>query len=292
MSELGYYAFKEASKHKDYILIAHAHGAACQFSLKRIIRLYFKKSIRKYTTYMFVCSIKVGNWMFGKHNRNKFIMMNNAIKTNEFLYSDKNRFLKRQELGIREDQFVLGHVGRLTYPKNHSFLLEIFRTVKNRIDNAVLLLVGKGELEKELRYKAKKLGIEKDVIFAGIREDVNKIYSAMDVFVFPSISEGLPVSVVEAQASGLPCILSDAITTQVKLTDLVQYLSLTTSTDVWAEKILDIKLNKNINCRKKDMKDIIKKSGFDIESNAKWLEEFYLNCYEKRRYDYSTDTFI
>ena len=167
---------------------------------------------------------------------------------------------------------VIGHVGRLTAVKNHRFLLEIFEQILKKNSQARLLLVGGGELDHEIHTLVAEKGLQDSVIFTGIRSDVNCMMQAMDVFVFPSIFEGLPVTLVEAQTAGLPCVISDCIPKEsILVNDLVDAVSLAESAEKWADLVLKL-----AHQPKRDTQDLIKAKGFDIAENARWLEEFYL----------------
>lgn len=264
---------KYAKKNNVPVRIAHAHSSSQTKDSKYLLKLLFKKNILKFSTQLFACAEMAGKWMF---NTSKFVVLNNAIDTHQYIYNPEVRTKIRNELCIGKDKLVIGHVGRFAVPKNHKLLLEIFAEIlKNEFD-AVLLLVGDGELRTELETKAKHLGILEKTIFTGLREDVNEILQAMDVFVFPSIYEGLPVSLVEAQAAGLPCIISDKVPMECKKTKLVYQMNLTDSTELWANRIVELSKKTRVNTY-----EDIKKAGFDIVENAKWLENFYQDAYDK-----------
>ena len=158
---------------------------------------------------------------------------------------------------------MVGHIGRFMTQKNHAFLLDIFNQIYTQNNNAVLLLVGTGELQAQIKEKIKALGLEKNVIFTGVRSDVPQLLSAMDVFVFPSFYEGMPNTVIEAQATGLPCVIADTITSEADITGLVKYLSLSDSADKWAETAFELAKSE-----RKDTKEEFIKNKYDIESVA------------------------
>jgi len=197
-------------------------------------------------------------------------MIPNAVDTKKFAYNEEIRRQMRESLGINDDAIVCGHVGRLHPAKNHIFLLEVFRDFLKVQSNAILLLVGDGELRAEIEEKITSLGIDKSVMMLGSRGDVSELLQAMDIFVFPSRWEGLPVTVVEAQASGLPCFISDTITKDVNTSSLVEYIPIDNGTQIWVDKLASADLTR------KDVIEDIKKSGFDIEDSAKKLSEFYM----------------
>ncbi len=250
------------------VRIAHAHSSSQTKDSKYLLKLLFKRKIAKVATDLFACGEKAGQWMFGT---DCFHVLNNAIKSQDYTYSKEMYSQKRQELNIPEEAFVIGHVGRFAPPKNHDFIIDVFDEVKKQNPNAYLLLVGDGELRVGIKEKAEKLGLKNSVCFAGLRSDVNELLQAMDVFLFPSIYEGLPVSIVEAQAAGLPCFISDKVPIECKKTDLVQQFSLETSAKEWADSILKVDIT-----NRRDTSDEIKQAGFDIVENAKWLENYYI----------------
>ena len=207
----------------------------------------------------------VGRWMFKNHS---FVIMRNAINTEKFVYDPEIAKRQKESLGI-EDKFVLGHVGRFNFQKNHEFLIEIFNEVCKENANTVLLLVGTGELEENIHKKVRNLGLHEKVKFLGVREDIPELMQAMDVFVFPSLFEGLPVTLVEAQAAGLPCVVSDTITKEIDITNNVKFLDINGKTYEWAKDIIKKKE------RKKEAYHMLEKAGFDIKNNAEWLVEQY-----------------
>ena len=212
-------------------------------------------------------STEAAEYNFGKRQveKGKVHILNNGIPIEKFLFSEEKRLLKRKELGL-EDNFVVGHVGRFMTQKNHMYLLDIFKSIKNRIPNAVLVLVGDGELRKSVEKRAKELEIEEAVRFLGVRADVPELFMAMDIKIFPSFFEGMPNTVIEAQGTGLPCIISDTITREADITGLVTYMSIEDSPEEWAEKCVDIK--KQYRQRKNTREDFVK-AQYDIDSVVK-----------------------
>ena len=250
--------------------IAHAHSASQDKNLKYLIKVIAKKNIKKYSDQLFACGDEAGKWMF---ETDDFKVINNAIDTDLYTYNKEKSLEVRRKLGI-EGKFVVGHVGRFNYPKNHKFIVDVFDEVQKIEPDSVLMLVGDGDLRVEIEDKVKALGLEDKVKFMGVRSDVNDLMQAMDVFLFPSLYEGLPVTMVEAQASGLKCIISDKVPTECALTDNVQVVKLEDSPKIWANQVLEYK-----NYERRNTKPDIEKANFDIKANAKWLQEFYLNKY-------------
>ena len=277
MSELGYFAFKEAIRHNVPVRICHAHNAPVFSSetviekLKRIPRELLARQMRKFSTDYFTCSQVAGEWLFGKNNCERLIFMRNAIDAQAFAYNSTQALRVKEDFGWT-DKFVIGHVGRFCPQKNHDFLIDIFTIFHSKYPNSILALVGSGELQGKIQGKVKNLGLDKAVCFLGNRADMPNIYQAFDVFLFPSFYEGLPVSLIEAQASGLPCVISDTISDQTRLTTAYYPVSLKEKPEQWAAK-----LEKCMTMSRTDTTAIIKNSGFDISNNAEWLVNFYLN---------------
>lgn len=238
--------------------------------VNRLARLLFLR----YVDVMIAPSDLAAEYTFGKRmvKKGKVHFLKNAINLNEFSYSEDFRKEIRQELGLK-DEFLIGHIGRFAEQKNHRFLIDIFEKVLKDIPEAKLLLVGEGELRKDIERYVSEKNIQDSVIFAGIRKDIAKILSAMDVFVLPSLYEGMPNVIVEAQATGLPCVIADTITREADLTGLVEYLSLD-DTKQWSVEICDLSRNGKTRIKqKKRMQD----AGYDIQEEVqKFLK--YMNC--------------
>ena len=217
-------------------------------------------------THLFACSKSAGQWMFGQSDVQ---VLPNAINAVQYEFDDKIRYKIRNQLGV-EGSYVLGHVGRFSSVKNHTFLIDVFEQLKKVETNVKLLLVGDGEKYSDIQEKVKNKGLSENVIFLGLRSDVNLIMQAMDVFLLPSLYEGLPVTMIEAQAAGLPCIISDRVPIECKITDLVYQVALDESLEVWVEKILGLK-----KVKRESITKIIKVSGYDIYESVKVLQEFY-----------------
>lgn len=277
MSELGYYAFVEAKKQGVPIRICHAHSAPNNVDMKTMVREYFKYRMRPYMTQMFMCGLKSAIWLFGEDKRDRFIMQNNAIDANKFSYNINQLQQIRKELNV-ENKFIIGHVGRFEKAKNHTFLIDIFYEVYRKNPNSVLVLIGGGTLENKIKAKVSKLGLDEAVQFLGVRDDIHRITQAFDVFIFPSLYEGLGIVLIEAQAAGIHCITSDKVVPiEAKVTDLLEYVSLRKDANVWADKALQYKDG----YQRKNTYDEIVQAKYDIIDNAKWLEKFYLNVYRE-----------
>lgn len=251
------------------VRIAHSHNASQDKDLKYPIKLFYKQFIPKYATDLFACGQNAGKWMFGGK---PFRILNNAVDTAVYVHNPEISRRVRQELGIEEEAFVVGHVGRFCPQKNHTFLLEIFSQIAVQDSLARLLLVGDGTLRPAIEQKAASLGLTHKIIYTGVRSDVPALLQAMDVFVFPSLYEGLPVTMVEAQAAMLHCHISDTIPAECVITDLVYRHSLQSSPAEWATSVLSASRSYD----RVATKDILL-AGFDIKENAHWLEAFYLS---------------
>lgn len=260
------YPLRAAKKYGVPVRIAHSHSTSEEKKdLKYLIKLYSKRKIPVYATDLFACSQKAGKWMFGNRD---FTMMKNAIDCEKYLYNESIALEVKKELGI-EGKFVVGHVGRFSIPKNHKFLIDIFRQIYTQNPNAVLLLVGEGVLMDEIKQKVKEYQLEQAVKFLGLRDDVERIMQAMDVFVFPSLYEGLGIVAIEAQVAGIPCIVSESIPQEAKITNNLSFLNVESSAKNWAQKVLEV------NKPKEQQIDLIEKSGYDIKKNSQWLLEKY-----------------
>jgi glycosyltransferase involved in cell wall biosynthesis len=260
-----------AKKNGIQVRILHSHNTGLSKGeyVHKVLHVLHQKQLQELATDYFACSYEAGNWMFGK-DKVEFEYIKNGIESQPFIYNKIVREKYREELGLK-DQVVLGHIGRFTFAKNHTFLLDIFYELHKISNQFSLLLIGKGELEEEIHKKACELNIDKKVIFLGERADIPQLLQAMDMIVFPSIYEGLPVTLIEAQAAGLHCIVADTVTKQVNISTLIEYVSLHKSASAWAEIICNSLQYKRVN-----QLENLKSSGFDIKETAEWIQKFYL----------------
>lgn len=275
LEERSYFALKEAKKLGVPVRISHSHNRPLGFDLKLIMRYYFRFMLKYYNTHMFSCGVEAGDWLYGKKNRDKVIVMNNAIDAKAYTYDAEKAKAMRETLGVTGKK-VIGHVGRFFAQKNHPFLIDIFYEIHKKDKDTVLLLVGGGELDdclkNEMKQKVDDLGLEECVQFLGVREDVANVMQAFDLFLLPSLFEGLPVTMVEAQASGLPCVISDKVPIQCDITGNVKVVALEDGPKKWADVALEFMKG----FERKDSFDKVSTAGFDIKENAKWLQEFYV----------------
>ena len=247
--------------------IVHIHNTTCTH---KIIHKIFLPYFRKHVTDGIACSVAAGNWIYGENN---FTVLNNAIDICKYNYRLEDRIKIRNKLNI-EGEIVIGNVGKLITQKNHAFALDVFSHFLKKEPTAKLVLVGGGELQKSLEAKAIALGIEKNVIFCGMVDNAQEYYSAFDCMLFPSLWEGLPLSLIEAQATGLGCVASDVITDEVNMGGVIR-LGLNESVEKWVECLKKtISLNRQANLF--EYRSNIERRGFDIKKNAAVLERLYL----------------
>lgn len=248
-------------------LIAHSHnGNGYSPIINGLFRLLLNRSSNK----KLACSNVAAKWLFGKAAK-EAVIINNGIDTDRFSFNVEKRNRIRKVYGIA-NEYVIGHVGRFSEQKNHEKILEIFIEVKKYVTNTKLLLVGGGEKEEMIRQLVKKLSIEDAVIFAGKQMEIEAYYSAFDVFLMPSLYEGLPIVGIEAQSSGLSCYFSDRIDKQIMITDRAKMLPLNSSSSVWAEAIIN---EKQLEQERLKYAKIIDDKGYSINSTIKILEVIY-----------------
>ena len=195
-------------------------------------------------------------------------VLNNAVNVEEFKYDLKIRNEIRNELHA-ENKLVIGHIGRFNKQKNHEFLIDIFKALHEKQPNSMLVMVGEGDLKPLIEKKVANLGLSSHVKFLGVRSDISNIMQGMDLFLFPSLFEGLPVVLVEAQAAGLKCIVSDTITKETDVSGRLEFVSLNQSPEGWADKILASPYEHS------DTAELLRQNGYDTVTMAKWLAEYY-----------------
>lgn len=249
----------------------------CHRAFVGIFNVVFLLKAQNFSTALSACGKDAAIWMWGKkaYNNGNVHIMTNAIDTKRFEYSAEKRNEIRAELGL-EGKFVIGNVARLSYQKNHEFLIEVFAEIRKVRDDAFLMLVGRGELEEEIRNQVACSGLSDSVLFMGARDDVPDLLNAMDVFVLPSSFEGLPVALVETQSNGLPTYASDSITKEIAISDCISYLPL--EKKCWANAILKMKLQPAR--RREEYSKVVLDAGYDINREASKLEGYYNELYE------------
>jgi glycosyltransferase involved in cell wall biosynthesis len=252
--------------------IAHSHNTSSEGSwIAKLYKEYAGYHLLQNATHYVACSQKAANWLFKKQATDS-ILLKNAIESTKFKFSTDKRNKIRNELNISEDCFVLGHIGRFNLQKNHSFLIDIVNQVVQSHQKVLLLLAGDGEQRHIIQQKVNSLGIQQHVRFLGIREDVHHLLQAFDVFVFPSHHEGLPVTLIEAQGAGLPCLISEHITREVDMgLGAVRYLPITTTTP-WINELTTLRSQQK---RYENSDQVLRENGYDISSSAKMAETLY-----------------
>lgn len=261
------------------VRIAHNHSTTNKKEWKKnLLKQVFRPFIKFFATDYFACTEHAGRWAFGnkKFKKGKVNVLNNAIELDKFQYDSKVRKIRRKELKIKDSTLVVGHAGRFVAQKNHSFIIDIFNEVHKINDDSVLLLVGQGPLMNQIKEKVKKLKLEDSVIFLGQRNDINELYQVFDVFLFPSLYEGLGIVLIEAQCSGLPCFASTEVPSIANVTGNLDFVDLDCSPEIWATFILNSADRTN---RKSYIKEISDK-GYNIKVENKKLEDYYLKYYK------------
>lgn len=253
------------------VTVAHARNAGVDKGLKGIATRFFRRNLVQKADYCFACSVLAGTDVFGEEamRRGKVKIIHNAIDAGRFTYDPAKRVKARAKLGLTE-QLVIGHVGRFDYQKNHPYLIDIFAKLCGLRQDAVLLLLGEGSGMEEAKAKCHMLGIAEKVRFLGNQKHPEDYYQAMDIFLLPSLYEGLPGVLVEAQAAGLRCYVSDTVTREAKATDLVTYLSIEQPAKEWAKRI-----DAGASYDRSDTYQIMKDAGFDVEAQAAGYRMFY-----------------
>lgn len=254
------------------VCILHNHSTSSPGETKRNIMKYILRPFaRFFANHYLACSQLAAVWMYGKDlaDSGKVTVINNAIDLSKYAFHPEKRKTLRKALGLG-DEFVVGHVGRFMFQKNHAFLLDAFAAALKKKPHMVLLLIGDGQLRPKMEEKAQQLGIGAQVKFLGIRSDVQDLYNVMDLFILPSHYEGLPVVGVEAQANGLSCLFSTAVTRETKLTKNAVFFDLSQGAERWAEKIVSCTGERNL-----EVEQEMREAGFDIDASALKLEHMY-----------------
>lgn len=274
MNALNVFPLGEAKKAGISVRISHSHSTAGKGeTVKNAAKAILKTQANRYPTERFACSKFAGEWLFGKDE--PFTVVYNAIDLQRFSFSVEARAEARAGLGLVGDEFVIGHVGRFMPQKNHRFLLEAFEQVVKRLDDVVLVLVGTGEAEALAESWVREHGLQAKVRFLGQRDDVNRLYQAFDVFALPSLYEGLCLVGVEAQAAGLPCLLSDRITREVDVTGTCEFLPIN-DPKVWADALCALEPKTDVERSATDRSDF---ANYDIVKQGQWLTDKYLRLF-------------
>lgn len=249
-----------------FVALRSCNAPTCLSMKDKVVHTVLRPLLNVVTDVKIAPSMLAAEFTFGKRCAKKEVhLLNNGVDLNVYHFDSAGRDAIREEFGLK-DSFVVGHVGRFHKQKNHKYLLEVFSEIKKLRSDAKLMLIGVGELEEDIRSWVTELNLDSSVIFTGLRFDIPQLLSAMDVFVFPSLHEGMPNTVIEAQATALPCIIADTITREADITGLVHYLPLEESTEIWARIALDA-----VNPAREDTSAYFIQQGYDIQRSAKKL---------------------
>ena len=262
------------------IRISHSHFAYAPQNIKTII---YRKLGNLFSNKYMACSVDAAHYLFGKRI-GKVYILKNAINLEKFEFSNITRQTVRKNLNI-ENHFVIGNVGRFIEQKNHNFLIDIFHEIVKIRKDSVLLLIGDGDLEGEIKEKVKKTGINDKVIFLGSRNDVNELMMAMDLFLFPTLFEGLGIVLLEAQLSGLSCVCSNRLPQDVRITNNITFLDLNENINDWVNECVK---EKKINRNSIDL-SLFTKAGYNIENESKQLKQYYDNLLKGDKKDEKTN---
>ena len=279
INTLSVFPLRAAKKAGVPVRIAHSHSTTNKSEKKKnLLKQVLRPFSKVFATDYMCCSELAGRWLFGdkEYNKGNVYLLNNAIDLDKFKYDEKIRIKKRKELNIENDTLVIGHIGRFVAQKNHTFLIDIFNELHKKKKNSILLLIGQGPLMDEIKQKVEMLGLLDYVKFLGQRDDVNELYQAFDVFCLPSLYEGLPVVGVEAQATGLLCVLSDDMTKETKVLNSTKFISLNASPVEWAENILCGVKNYERGNTYKEMTT----KNFNIKTETQNLEKYYSKLFD------------
>lgn len=274
MGARGLFTMYYAKKAKVKKRVAHSHIAYEDITkLKRCFDIMLSRMAKKNATHLFACGKEAGKYMWGKRcsQKGKIKIMTNAVDTKAYEFSSDLRELKRKELGV-EEKLVIGIVGRLSEQKNYPFLFKAYKELLQIRKDVVLVIVGRGLEEEKIRESAKQLEINDNIMFLGVRKDVPELLNAFDLFVLPSLYEGLPVVLIEAQANGLRQLVSDRVTNEMDITDLIEFLSIENTARLWAEKMAACCDNVE---KRKVYRQQVADAGYDIKIASKKMEEFY-----------------
>lgn len=259
------------------LTIAHSHNTSNGVGFRAKVKAYLQKNIPQFTDVFIGCSTEAGQWLFGQEvaTKNNFFVLNNGIHLRRFKYDRENKFKKLRQYNLSEDHIIIGHIGRFNPQKNHHKVIEIAQEIIENNDKARLFLIGEGTLEKEIKELVRSKKLEKYIIFVSNANDIEAYYSMFDLLLMPSLFEGLPLTLIEAQANGLPCLISDTITEDLDITDLITRLSINEPSELWAKKAIN-RLRSDSVLKEGYLKQLAK-AGYDVSENAKWLSKMYLN---------------
>lgn len=274
INTLSVFPLSAAKKAGVPVRIAHSHSTMGKGEFaKNVMKLALRPFANVYPTVRFACGHYAGEWLFGKNH--DFTVIPNAIELDKFRFDPTARQETRKELGITDDTFLIGHVGRFMPQKNQAFLIDVLADLLPNRPNTMLAFVGDGPDRADVQQHAEELGVSDHVLFLGQRSDVNRLYQAFDVFCLPSLYEGLCLVGVEAQRAGLPCLFSDAITREVDVTGTSKFMPID-SHEEWSSSISVLEPGTRIDSSDKAFSD------YDISENAQKLTSMYLKLFEKK----------
>lgn len=259
------------------VRIAHSHNDSVDRDLKYPVKEWARKRLPGIATHYWACSEAAGAFLFGRENLSRIHVVKNAIDLEGFRFDECLRAEARAELNLRGDQTVVGHVGRFSAVKNHSFLVNLLAELRSEGVDAVLVLVGDGELRGDIERKVQGLGLSGSVRFLGLRDDVGRFVQAFDVMVFPSLHEGIPLTLIEAQASGLPVVASDAVSGEALVLPDTAHLPLDAPMSEWAGEVVRLASGG----RSRHAIERLAEAGYEIRANAEALQSAYLSLYEE-----------
>lgn len=266
--------FVIAKKRNVPLVLSHSHNTApSEGGIYKYLHYINRKYAIKNSSKLLACSELAGKWLYGDDK--DVIILNNGIDVSSFKYSKEIRENMRNQFGFSDEPIFI-HVGRFTAQKNHKFLMEIFKVIHEINNKSKLMLIGEGELQDDIKRIIEEYGLQESVYLLGKRSDINYLLQMADVFIMPSLYEGLPIAAIEAQASGVPIISSNTITKEVNITGLIKWCSLDDKAEVWAKCALQ-----EVNKERKDMSIKISNAGFDMMRTAKRLKEIYLSTNDK-----------
>lgn len=249
--------------------IIHSHNTSNGEGFTSLVRNALQLPLRRIADYFFGCSKNAGLWLFGEKivSDDRFFVLNNAINSEKFKYNEKTRKEYRKEFGIKDDEKVFIQVGELCEQKNYEFTIKYFTKLCKKDNKCKLYIVGSGDLENEISNMIKENKMSNNIIMLGRRTDVNSLLQMADVYIMPSLYEGLSVAAIEAQASGINCLFSNQVNKDVDITKLCKFIPL--DEDKWVNASIEALISR------KDTSELIKEAGYDIKTTATWLSNFY-----------------
>lgn len=256
--------------------VVRSTNADCGGKLSHVLAAFSRPLLNFFTTVRVAPSKEAAKWLFGNSvvDKKGYTQLNNGLNLDLFAFNKASRDDFRTEFNLH-GKTVIGHVGRFNHQKNHDFLIDIFAKYHETNPQSVLVLIGKGETEEHIRQKVKNIGLRDSVILTGVRSDIPRCLCGFDIFLFPSFYEGMPNTVIEAQVSGLPCVISDTITEDAKVTDLVQFETLQNEPVTWANRLKQIHLSKD----RLEYKQLMQDNGYSIQDVAKNVMDLFSKKY-------------